>query len=58
MNWAEQEMRDVDLGDKRRNARAVRLLEALSNQPDSSIPVACARPADQKAAYRHLDSDI
>jgi hypothetical protein len=58
MSWAEQEMRDVDLGDKRRNTRAVRLLEALSNQPDSSIPVACARPADQKAAYRHLDSDI
>lgn len=58
MSWAEQEMRGLNLGDKRRNNRTVKLLEALSQQPGSSIPTACARPADQKAAYRHLDSDI
>jgi hypothetical protein len=57
-SWAEQEMRGIALGDKRRGDRAVKLLEAFSDQPGSSIPTACARPADQKAAYRLLDSDI
>ena len=57
-NWAEQEMQSLDLGDKRRNRRAVHLLNAWSKQPDASIPVACGSPARTKAAYRHLDLDI
>lgn len=58
MSWAEQEMKSLDLGDKRRNKRAVHLLNAWSKQPDASIPVACGSPARIKAAYRHLDLDI
>lgn len=57
MSWAEQEMQSLDLGDKRRNRRAVTLLAALSRQPDASIPVACGCPAQRKAAYRHLNQD-
>jgi len=57
MSWAEQEMQSLDLGDKRRNRRAVTLLAALSRQPDASIPVACGSPAQRKAAYRHLNLD-
>ena len=51
-------MQSLDLGDKRRNRRAVCLLNSWSQQPDASIPVACGSPAQIKAAYRHLDLDL
>ena len=51
-------MQSLNLGDKRRNRRAVTLLAALSRQPDASIPVACGSPAQRKAAYRHLNLDL
>lgn len=51
-------MQSLNLGDSRRNRRAVCLLDAWSKQPDASIPVACGSPARIKAAYRHLDLDL
>jgi hypothetical protein len=57
-SWAEQEMRGLDLGDRRRNERAVILLEAFSRNPGASIPGAFGSRAERKAAYRHLDSEI
>ncbi len=37
--------------------RLVRLADDLSAQPTKSIPVACAGPAEVKAAYRLLDNE-
>ena len=51
-------MQSLNLGDKRRNRRAVRLLSAFWKQPNASIPVACGSQANTKAAYRHLNLEI
>jgi hypothetical protein len=56
--WVEREMQSLNLGDKRRNRRAVDLLSALAKQPNASIPVACGSKAKMKGAYRHLDLDL
>ena len=49
--WASEEMTTVDLGDERLDTRAVRLLSALGNRPNLSIPAACKGRAELKAAY-------
>ena len=52
MSWAAEEFRDLDLGDKRRDARAVRLAERLADRPTASLPGACAGWAETQGAYR------
>ena len=52
MNWAATEFEKIDLGDHRRNRRAIRLVERLSANPTASIPQACGGWADTVAAYR------
>ena len=47
----------MDLGDPRRNQRAIRLIERLSAQPTASVPQACGDWADTLAAYRFFDND-
>ncbi|MCG6985784.1 MAG: transposase, partial [Thiocapsa sp.] len=37
MSWAADEFRDLDLGDKRRAARAVLLAERLADKPTASL---------------------
>jgi hypothetical protein len=54
--WAAQELRAMELGDPRRAARVVTLVEQLSRQPEASIPQAMGTWAATKAAYRCLDS--
>ena len=46
-----------DLGDARRNKRAIRLVEHLSAQPAASVPQACGDWADTMAAYRFFNND-
>jgi hypothetical protein len=41
MGWAEVELENVDLGDKRINKRAIKLLDCWSANPDANIPSAC-----------------
>lgn len=48
MSWAAEEFRDLDLGDKRRDARAV----LLADRPTASLPGACAGWAETQGAYR------
>jgi Transposase DNA-binding/Transposase Tn5 dimerisation domain len=55
--WAAQELRTMSLGDPRREARVVTLLDQLSQQPEASIPQAMGTWAATKAAYRCLDND-
>lgn len=57
VNWAEQELGHARLGDSRRVERAIRLLQAWSEQPEPSIPLASGGAAEVKAAYRFLEND-
>ena len=57
MSWAAEEFRDLDLGDKRRAARAVLLAERLADRPTASLPGACAGWAETQGAYRLLRQD-
>lgn len=38
MGWASTEFETTDLGDARRNKRAIRLVDGLSAQPTASVP--------------------
>ena len=57
MNWVLEEMEQIELGDKRLEARAVNLLNNLGSKPLESIPIACRGWAETKAAYRFFDND-
>ncbi|BAE75629.1 Transposase for transposon Tn5 [Sodalis glossinidius str. 'morsitans'] len=57
MSWAEEELGTVNLGDARRDRRAVLLLERLDQKPSASIPRACECWAETAAAYRFLRND-
>jgi hypothetical protein len=46
----------IDLGDKRRNARGVRMAAAMAAQPGASIPKQMGDAHQAKAAYRLLDT--
>lgn len=52
MSWATTEFESLDLGDPRRNRRAIRPMEKLSAKPTASIPGACGDWADTIGAYR------
>lgn len=57
MSWASEELASIDLGDTRRNRRAIHLIERLAEHPTASIPGACNGWAETQAAYRFLASD-
>jgi len=50
--WAADEFADVSLGDKRLQARLIKLCDRFSDAPESPINQACADWAETKAAYR------
>lgn len=52
-----EELRGIDLGDERLNARSGRLLEALAADPAASINAACDGWAETQAAYRLFDNE-
>lgn len=47
----------MDLGDKRRNKRALKMMESFSAMPTASIPQACGDWADTMGAYRFFEND-
>jgi hypothetical protein len=55
--WAREEFESVDLGDKRRTARLIKLCGRLAEMPESSINQACGSWAETKAAYRFFHND-
>jgi hypothetical protein len=57
MNWAEEELSGISLGDARLDRRAGKLLASMSNRPQASIPQACGGAAEIKAAYRLIERD-
>lgn len=52
IEWIDQELQTMDLGDQRLNARAVQLLGRMMSQPNASLPGACHSWAETQAAYR------
>lgn len=55
--WVIDEVKDVDLQDKRLNARLAVILDELSGHPTASIPAACGGYAEMTAAYRFFNND-
>lgn len=56
MSWAANEFESLDLGDFRRNRRAIRLTEKLSAKLTASIPSSCGDRTDTIGAYRFVDN--
>ena len=56
-SWAAEEFADVNLGDKRLDARLIMLCNRFSDAPESPINQACADWAETKAAYRFFQND-
>jgi len=55
--WAAEEFSDVYLGDKRLNARLMKICDRFSEFPESPINQACADWAETKAAYRFFQNE-
>lgn len=55
--WVSEEMKDVDLSDKRLNERLMEVLSQLGGHPTASIPAACGGYAEMTAAYRLFDNE-
>ena len=56
-DWIINEIKTVDLGDKRLNKRFGNVLEMLGRQPHESITVKSNNWAEVKAAYRFFDNE-
>jgi hypothetical protein len=56
-SWVVDEMKTVDLNDKRLDARLCEVLAQLAARPTASIPAACGGRAEMEAAYRLFDND-
>lgn len=54
-DWAEEELGEVDLGDRRLNKRLVSIAQAFYARPQANIPQACQTRGETKAAYRFMD---
>jgi len=54
-DWAEEELGEAQMGDRRLNRRLVAMAEAFYARPQANIPQACQTRAETKAAYRFLD---
>jgi Transposase DNA-binding len=51
MSWVTEELRDVDLGDVRRNRRLIQIVEDLAGSPESSVPLASRDRAALQGMY-------
>jgi len=56
-SWIMDEMRTVELHDKRLDARLRTVLSQLADRPTASIPAACGGHAEMTAAYRLFDNE-
>ncbi|MSR58002.1 MAG: hypothetical protein EXS05_10040, partial [Planctomycetaceae bacterium] len=54
--WLTAELRTLDLGDKRLNARQAMILDKLAARPKDSLPGATCSWAELPAAYRFCDN--
>ncbi len=54
--WAIEEMKTADLGDKRLNKRLGQIFSAFAERPTASIPAACGGKRETDAAYEFFDN--
>ncbi len=57
MSWVETELSGINLGDKRLEKRAYKLLKSMGNNPEASLPEACGGWNETKAAYRFFENN-
>lgn len=57
MGWASDEFKDVNLCDKRLDARLTSMCDTFSKSPESSINQACEDWAETKASYRFFQNE-
>ena len=57
MEWARKHFGEVDLGDLRRDQRAVEIAAGFATHPDKSIPQVFINPYDVKATYGFFRRD-
>jgi hypothetical protein len=55
-SWAAEEFAEVNLGDRRLDARLIKLCDRFSDAPESPINQACVDWAETKAAYRFFQN--
>jgi Transposase DNA-binding len=55
--WAKEEVEEADWGDERLHARLERVLSALGNRPNLSIPAACGGRTEMVGAYRFFNNE-
>jgi hypothetical protein len=53
--WAQRQFETLDLGDQRRNKRAMTIAAAMARQPGASLPRQMGDAHQAKAAYRFFD---
>jgi hypothetical protein len=54
-DWAEEELGEAEIGDRRLSKRLVNIAQAFYARPQANIPQACQTRAETKATYRFLD---
>jgi hypothetical protein len=57
MPWSETEFNTIDLGDKRNNARAIKIIEAIAKSPQCSIPQSCQDWTETIGTYRFYSNE-
>jgi hypothetical protein len=55
--WVEKQWQDAQLGDRRLNARAIKIGEACLAIPDGSLPKKCGGWAETKTVYSFFYSE-
>ena len=51
MSWAAEELKDTNLGDRRRTVRLIKIVEDLIAQPSASVPQASRDNAAMQGIY-------
>lgn len=57
MDWVDEEMGGINLGDTRLDTRLCKVMKSLSQNPTDSIPTACGSWSETKAAYRLFENE-
>ncbi|MDJ0730849.1 MAG: IS4 family transposase [Crocosphaera sp.] len=54
--WVEEELKYLDLGDKRLNTRLGKMVSELSEHPHETVPQAIEKPSDVQATYEFWEN--
>lgn len=52
MAWSIMEFKNLDLGEKRNNKRAIKIVNSISKAPKSSLPTSCQGWVETQATDR------